>query len=73
MTQPAPVKYIALLRDGKSHVLTVDDTNIWRTLEHETKINKATIIGEYTSLRIAERAAELAERGWRQHSEMKQA
>jgi hypothetical protein len=46
---------------------------IRRTLEHETKVHQSTIIGEFNSLSIAERAAELAERGWRKFSARREA
>jgi hypothetical protein len=65
MTNPAPVKFIAVIRAGKSHVLTVRDGHIRRTLEHEARAHQSTVIGEYNSFSTADRAAQLAERGWR--------
>jgi hypothetical protein len=65
MTKTSLVRYVALLRTGKSHVLTVNDGNIRRPLEHETKIHGSTIVGKFGSFSTAERAARLAERGWR--------
>jgi hypothetical protein len=65
LTTPSPVKYIAVLRAGKGRVLTVSDATVRRTLEHETKVHRSVVVGEYTKLETAERAAELAERGWR--------
>jgi hypothetical protein len=58
------VKFIAVIRAGKGRVLTVRDGDIRRTLEHETRIG-ATIVGEYNNFNTADRAAQLAERGWR--------
>ena len=42
MTNPAPVKFIAVIRAGKSHVLTVRDGHIRRTLEHEARAHQST-------------------------------
>lgn len=64
------LKYIAVIRaDGTGRVLTVGDSHIRRTVDHEAKVNKSVIIGEYTDPRTAEKAARLAERGWRQAAE----
>jgi hypothetical protein len=59
-----PVKYIAVIRAGKGRVLTVREGDIRKTLEHETRIG-STIIGEYNNHNTADRAAQLAEKGWR--------
>jgi hypothetical protein len=65
MTEPAPLKYIAVIRDGgEGRVLTITADRLRVTIEHETRIG-STIIGEYTSLGTAQRAAKLAEKGWR--------
>jgi hypothetical protein len=69
MTNPAPVKYIAVLRAGKSHVLTVRDGDIRRTLEHEARVHQSTVIREFNTFNTADRAAQLAERGWRRCKE----
>ena len=65
MTNPAPVKCIAVLRDGGGgRVLTISGDRLRGTIDHEARIG-STIIGEYTNLGTADRAAQLAERSWR--------
>ena len=65
MTNPAPLKYVAVIRpDGEGRVLTTSDDRLRVTVDHETRIG-STVIGEYTDLGVAQRAAKLAEKGWR--------
>ena len=63
---PSTVKYLAVIRDGdEGRVLTVSDGHIRRTVEHERRIG-SVIVGEFTELRVAERAVRQALAGWKE-------
>jgi hypothetical protein len=64
MNEKSTVRYIAVIRPGDiGHVLAVGDEHIRRTVEHETRLG-SVIIGEYSSINVAERAVKQALHGW---------
>jgi hypothetical protein len=61
------VRYISVIRNGdEGRVLTVAAGDINRTVDHERRIG-STIVGDYSTLHVAERAVRQALAGLKEH------